>query len=65
MEDSTPMAHLEQRGEHFRLIFQFAGKRYARTLKTNDPKDAEIVRGGAEKVLYRLENRLVELPAGA
>jgi hypothetical protein len=56
------MAHVEQRGNSFRLIFRSQGRRYAGALKAAD--EAEALRGGAEKILHRLEHRLVELPEG-
>jgi hypothetical protein len=59
------MAFLAQRADRFRIIFRYAGQRYAHTLRTTDRKEAEILKGGAEMVLLRLEQGLLELPDGA
>jgi integrase len=59
------MAHLEQRGNRFRVIFRHEGRRYAGALATTDPEDAELLARGVEKMLYRLRHRLIDLPPGA
>lgn len=58
------MASLEKRGNRFRLIFRYAGRRHAHTLTTTDSKTAEILRGGAEKTLMLLEQQVLRVPEG-
>jgi hypothetical protein len=58
------VASLEKRGNRFRLIFRFAGRRYAHALRTSNPKTAEILRGGAEKTLMLLEQQVLRIPDG-
>ncbi|MGE0529460.1 MAG: tyrosine-type recombinase/integrase [Bdellovibrionales bacterium] len=59
------MPSLELRSTHYRLVFRFRGKKYSHTLKTNNRHQAEILLGGVEKTLWRLEQGLLELPLGA
>lgn len=59
------MACIEQRGDRFRIIFRYAGRRYAESLKTSDRKEADTIAGAAERVLYLLEQGTVKLPDGA
>jgi hypothetical protein len=59
------MAHIEQRGYSFRLIFRYQGRRYAQPLKTTEQREAEAIAGGVEKTIFRLENGLLEMPDDA
>jgi integrase len=53
---------LEQRGSWFRVIFRFNGKRYAQTLNTTNPRTANSLKGGIEKTLLLLEQRVLKVP---
>jgi len=56
------MATLEQRGSWFRVIFRFDGKRYAQTLNTTNPGVARSLKGGIEKTLMLLQQRVLKVP---
>jgi integrase len=58
------MATLEHRGNWFRVIFRFNGKRYAKTLNTQDAKKASILKGGIEKTILLLQQNLLRIPEG-
>jgi integrase len=58
------MASVEKRGNRYRVIFRYAGRRYTHSLKTTDPKEADALAGGLEKTLLRLEQGLLDLPEG-
>jgi integrase len=49
----------------YRLAFRFGGRRYKRSLRTADRREAQALAGGAEKTLLRLEQGLLDLPVGA
>ena len=51
--------------ENFKVCFRFRGRPYKKSLKTKDRDDAEIILGGVERTLLRLEQNLLELPPGA
>ena len=51
--------------EIFKVCFRFRGRLYKKSLKTKDRVDADIIRGGVERTLFRLEQNLLELPPGA
>jgi integrase len=59
------MAFIEQRGNRFRIIFRYASKQYAKSLKTTNRDDAEILAGGVDKTLFLLEQGALELPPQA
>ena len=50
---------------HFKLAFRYGGRKFKRTLKTSVARDAEAIRGGAERTLLRLEQKLLTLPEDA
>ena len=50
---------------NFKVCFRFRGRPYKKSLKTKDRGDAEVILGGVERTLLRLEQNLLELPAGA
>jgi len=56
------MATLEQRGSWFRVIFRFNGKRYAQTLNTTNPRDANSLKGGIEKTIMLLQQHVLKVP---
>lgn len=58
------MAFIEQRGDWFRIIFRYGGNRYTHTLKTTDRAIAEGLKGGIEKTLMLLEQKVLQLPEG-
>jgi hypothetical protein len=58
------MAFLEQRGDRFRLIFRHAGRRYTHTLKTTDAGIAQGMKGGIEKTLMLLDQKVLKVPDG-
>lgn len=59
------MPSLELRSNRYRIVFRYRGKKHSHTLKTNNRRQAEIMLGGVEKTLWRLEQGLLELPEGA
>ena len=58
------MAFLEQRGDHYRVIFRYAGRRYTHTLNTTNPTIAQGLVGGIEKTLMVLDQKLLTIPDG-
>jgi integrase len=58
------MAFLEKRGRRFRVIFRHAGRRYTHTLQTADEAIAQGLKGGIEKTLMLLDQKLLRLPPG-
>src|SRR5262245_44554764 len=60
-----PMAALELRNKTYRVVFMYAGKKYAYSLDTGDRDMAEALRGGVEKTLMLLAQGLLNLPSGA
>ena len=58
------MASLEKRNQVYRIVFMFSGKRHSFSLGTNDLREAEILRGGIEKTLMRIDQNLLKLPPG-
>jgi len=58
------MAFLEQRGDRFRVIFRHGGRRYTHTLKTADESVAHGLKGGIEKTLMLLDQKVLRVPAG-
>ena len=56
------MASLEQRGSRFRIIFRHGGRRYTHTLKTTDEGIALGLKGGIEKPLMLLDQKLLKVP---
>jgi integrase len=51
--------------ENFKVCFRFRGRPYKKSLKTRDRGEAEVILGGVERTLLRLEQNLLELPPGA
>jgi integrase len=58
------MAFLERRGNRFRVIFRYGGRRYTHTLTTTDENIAQGLKGGIEKTLMLLEQKVLKVPAG-
>ncbi|MDX2037233.1 MAG: site-specific integrase [Isosphaeraceae bacterium] len=58
------MASLEKRNQTYRIVFMYGGKRHGFSLGTGDRREAESLAGGVEKVLMRLEQKLLKLPPG-
>lgn len=54
------MASLQQRGGWFHLLFRYRGRQYSHALKTKDRREADALRGAADRVLLRVRRR--ELP---
>jgi integrase len=59
------MATIEQRGESFRVIFKFCGRRFTRSLKTKNRKAAAASVARLEDNLRRVELGLLTPPDGA
>ena len=58
------MAFLEKRGNRFRVIFRHSGRRYAHTLNTANEAVAQGLRGGIEKTLMLLDQKVLKVPLG-
>jgi integrase len=59
------MASLERRNQTYRVVFMYAGRKYSYSLDTGDRDMAEALRGGVEKTLMLLDQKLLHLPEGA
>ena len=59
------MAFVEQRGNRFRLIFKFNGARFAHSLRSANRKIADAIRGGVERTILQIHQRLLVIPDGA
>src|SRR4051812_34857370 len=59
------MATIEKRGNSFRLVFRFAGKRFRRSLKTNDHTAAQSALARLKDNLRRVELGLLDVPGNA
>ena len=59
------MASTELRGDSHRLIFRYGGRKFSRSLKTRDSREAEAVRVRVEENVKLLERGRLELPPGA
>jgi hypothetical protein len=59
------MAFIEKRGERFRLVFRYGGKRFRRSLLTVDDTAAESALARVEDSLRRVELGLLEVPDDA
>ena len=56
------MAFAEKRGDWYRIVFRFGGKRYRQTLDTGDEAVADSVVGGVKRTLMLLEQRVLKIP---
>jgi integrase len=59
------VAALELRNKTYRVVFMYAGKKYAYSLDTGQSDMAEALRGGVERTLMLLTQGLLRLPEGA
>ncbi len=59
------MASLELRNKTYRITFMYGGRKYGYSLDTGDRQTAEALRGGVEKTLMLIEQRILRLPDGA
>ena len=59
------MAFAQKRGDRYRVVFQFQGKKYRKSLKTDKAGVAEAVVGGVKRTLMMLEQGLLHIPDGA
>jgi integrase len=50
---------------NFKICFRFRGRAHKKSIKTSDPMEANIILGGVNRTLFRLEQHLLELPPGA
>ena len=57
------MAFAEKRGDWYRIVFRFQGKRYRQTLDTADESVAKSVVGGVERTLMLIEQRALQIPS--
>ncbi len=58
------MAFVERRGDWFRLIFKYGGRRFTHSLHTQDEKLAATLKGSVEKTLLQLQQHLLVVPEG-
>jgi hypothetical protein len=58
------MASLEKRGNRFRVVFRYAGRRYSHALGTNDETIAQGLIGGIDKTLMLLDQKVLKVPEG-
>ncbi len=58
------MAFLERRGDWFRLIFKYDGRRYTHSLHTQDERVAFALKGCVERTILQLQQRLLVAPDG-
>jgi len=58
------MASLEKRNLTYRIVFVYEAKRYGYSPGTEDRREAEVLRGGVEKILMRVDQKLVKVPDG-
>src|SRR5262245_58385496 len=56
------MASLQERNGWFHLLFRYRGRQYSQALKTQDPREAEALRGVADRVLIRIRNHEIPPP---
>ncbi|MCI0461962.1 MAG: tyrosine-type recombinase/integrase [Gemmataceae bacterium] len=56
------MAALQERNGWFHLIFRYQGRQYSQALKTQDRREAEALRGVADRVLIRIRNHEIPPP---
>jgi integrase len=59
------MAFAEKRGEWYRIVFRYNGKRYRQTLDTDDPTVADSAVCGVKRTLMLLEQKALRIPEGA
>ena len=59
------MAFLEQRGGWYRVVFTFRGERFAHAVGTTNKRTADAIRGGVERTILQIEQRLLVVPEGA
>lgn len=58
------MAALELRNKTYRVVFLYQGRKHGFSLNTSDLDMAQALRGGVEKTLMLLEQKLLQLPDG-
>jgi len=58
------MASIEKRGNSYRVIFRYAGEKYARSLRTNSQRAANAGLARLEDYLPRIELGTLEVPDG-
>jgi integrase len=56
------MASLEIRNQIYRVVFRYAGRRYAYSLNTRDQTTAEGFRGGVENTLMLIQQKAIKVP---
>lgn len=59
------MASIEQRGRSFRVVFRYHGRRFARSLRTSDEKQATATLARLEDNLRRVELGTLSVPEGS
>ena len=58
------MAGLQQKGEHWYCTFRYLGKRHTFTVGNVPEEIAQATASRTDLLLYRLKNRLIEIPPG-
>src|SRR5438309_1507861 len=56
------MASLRERGGWFQLVFRFHGRQFCHSLKTQNQREAEAMRGTVDRVLIRISNHEIPPP---
>lgn len=59
------MAFLEQRGDRYRIIVKFRGRRFTHSVHTEDRRVAEALRGTIDRTILLIEQRLLSVPEDA
>jgi integrase len=58
------MAFAQKRGDWYRLVFSYGGKKYRSSLKTKSAEVADAVVGGVKRTIMMLKQGLLQIPAG-
>ena len=64
-EQRNGLVERDPESNSYKVCFRFGGRRFKKSLKTGDRSEAQILMGGVEKNLLRLEQGLLELPEDA
>jgi integrase len=59
------MASLELRNQKYRVVFMYSGRKFSYALDTRDKTTAEALRGGVEKTIMLIEQKVIRVPEGA
>jgi hypothetical protein len=59
------VASLELRNQTYRVVFMYRGNKLGYSLDTGDRQTAEALRGGVEKTLMLIGQKVLHVPDGA